>query len=362
MTKKIITFGEIMGRLASPDFLRLRQCHSFDVTYAGAEASVAVSIANFGGDVDYVSALPKHAIADAALDSLRSFGVNTEHVIRSDVGRLGLYFLETGANQRPSRVIYDREYSTISLTSPSAYNWDEIFKDAGWIHLSGITPALSSLAAESTLIAAKQAKSKNIKVSLDLNFRKNLWKWSKSKTSQELAKETMSKILPYIDVLIANEEDCSDVLDIKADNTVVSKGAIDATKYTQVAKSVCSKFNTISTVAITLRESHSATYNSWGAMLYDHKTDRSYFSPLDQDKYSPYEIRSIVDRVGGGDAFAAGLIYAFKSDEYKDNQNILNFAIAASALKHSIKGDFNYSTKQEVEALMKGSSSGRVIR
>ena len=360
--KKIVTFGEIMGRMASPDFLRLRQCNSFDVTYAGAEASVAVSIANFSGDVTYVSALPKHALADAALDSLRSFGVNTDHVIRSDEGRLGLYFLETGANQRPSRVIYDRQYSTISLTEPAAYDWDTIFKDAGWIHLSGITPALSSLAAESTLIAAKQAKSKNINVSLDLNFRKNLWNWSENKTSRELAKETMNKILPYVDVLIANEEDCSDILDIKADNTDVSKGSIDAAKYAEVAKNVSLMFNNISVVAITLRESHSATHNSWGAMLYDYKTDRSYFSPLDDNKYSPYEIRSIVDRVGGGDAFAAGLIYAFQSDEYKDFQDVLNFAIAASALKHSIKGDFNYSTKQEVDALMEGSASGRVIR
>lgn len=360
--KKIVTFGEIMGRMASPDFLRLRQCNSFDVTYAGAEASVAVSIANFSGDVTYISALPKHALADAALDSLRSFGVNTDHVIRSDQGRLGLYFLETGANQRPSRVIYDRQYSTISLTEPTAYDWDTIFKDAGWIHLSGITPALSSLAAESTLVAAKQAKSKNINVSLDLNFRKNLWNWSKNKTSRELAKETMNKILPYVDLLIANEEDCSDILDIKADNTDVSKGSIDAVKYTEVAKNVCLMFNNISFVAITLRESHSATHNSWGAMLYDDINDKSYFSPLDDDKYSPYEIRSIVDRVGGGDAFAAGLIYAYQSDEYNDFQDVLNFAIAASALKHSIKGDFNYSTKQEVEALMNGSASGRVIR
>ena len=248
--KKIVTFGEIMGRMASPDFLRLRQCNSFDVTYAGAEASVAVSIANFSGDVTYVSALPKHALADAALDSLRSFGVNTDHVIRSDEGRLGLYFL-------------DRQYSTISLTEPAAYDWDTIFKDAGWIHLSGITPALSSLAAESTLIAAKQAKSKNINVSLDLNFRKNLWNWSENKTSRELAKETMNKILPYVDVLIANEEDCSDILDIKADNTDVSKGSIDAAKYAEVAKNVSLMFNNISVVAITLRESHSATHNSW---------------------------------------------------------------------------------------------------
>jgi len=361
--KPVVCFGEIMGRLASPANLRLRQTRSLEVTYAGAEASVAASVCNYGGAARYVTALPKHALAEATMDSLRSVGIDTSNVLRTDYGRLGLYFLETGANQRPSNVIYDREDSSISMTPADAYDWPTIFNGAQWLHLSGITPALSQQAAEATLLAAKQAKENQLTVSIDLNFRRKLWRWSSGQSSQELAQTTMRQILPYIDVVIANEEDCSDVLGIQAGDTDVHSGALDVERYPDVARQVVQMFPNVSKVAITLRESLSATHNNWGAMLYDAKREQACFAPLGPDKqYQAYEIRNIVDRVGGGDSFAGGLIFALITPELCEDQTAAAYAVAASCLKHSIKGDFNYSTRAEVEALMGGSASGRVVR
>ncbi len=361
--KTVVTFGEIMGRMASPENLRLRQTRNLEVTYAGAEASVAASICNFGGKARYVTALPKHALAEATMDSVRSVGIDTQYVLRTDKGRLGLYFLETGANQRPSNVIYDRENSAIAITPADQYDWDAIFSDAQWLHLSGITPALSKNAAEATLVAAQNAKKNGALVSIDLNFRGKLWKWDSSKTARELAQETMRKILPYVDVVIANEEDCHDVLGIQAGDTDVHSGSLDTSRYPDVARQVVQQFPNISKVAITLRESYSATHNNWGAMLYNKATDKAFFAPLDADgNYRPYEIKNIVDRVGGGDSFAGGLIFALTTEGLNDPQTAIKYAVAASCLKHSIKGDFNYSTRAEVEALMGGSASGRVVR
>lgn len=359
----VVTFGEIMGRLASPDNLRLRQTRQFEVTYAGAEASVAVSICNFGGNARYVTALPKHALAEATMDSIRAVGIDTQYVLRTDKGRLGLYFLETGANQRPSNVIYDRADSAIAITPASAYDWESIFKGASWLHLSGITPALSKNAAEATLVAAKKAKAAGASVSIDLNFRGKLWNWDNSKTARELAQETMRTILPFVDVIIGNEEDCHDVLGIKAGETDVHSGKLDTSRYPDVARQVVKQFPNVSKVAITLRESLSASHNNWGAMLYEAATNTPSFAPLNAEgNYQSFEIKNIVDRVGGGDSFAGGLIFALTTPELAASNIAVKYAVAASCLKHSIKGDFNFSTRNEVEALMEGSASGRVVR
>ena len=361
--KKVVTFGEIMGRIASPANLRLRQARDFDVTYAGAEASVAASICNYGGRARYVTALPKHALAEAAMDSVRAVGIDTEFVLRTEEGRLGLYFLETGANQRPSNVVYDRAESAISITPASAYEWDNIFKDAQWLHLSGITPALSKNAAEATLVAARKAKEAEASVSIDLNFRGKLWKWDSNYSQRDLAQKTMRGILPFVDVVVGNEEDCHDVLGIQAGDTDVHSGTLDTSRYPDVARQVVQQFPNVSKVAITLRESLSASHNNWGAMLFDAATDTPFYAPLDENgEYSPYQIKNIVDRVGGGDSFAAGLIFASITLELSSPQTALNYAVAASCLKHSIKGDFNYSTRAEVERLMGGNASGRVVR
>ncbi len=363
MNSTVVAFGEIMCRLAAPANLRLRQTRELDVTYAGAEASVAASICNFGGSARYVTALPKHALAEAAMDTIRAVGVDTRYILRTDEGRLGLYFLETGANQRPSNVIYDRADSAVAITSADRYDWGAIFDGSQWLHLSGITPALSKNAAEATLVAAKKAKAAGIQVSIDLNFRGKLWKWSKPKTSRQLAQETMRTILPFVDVVIANEEDCHDVLGIQAGESNVHAGELDTARYPEVARQVVEQFPNVRNVAITLRESISATHNNWAAMLLNAEQNQPFFAPRAANgNYHPYQIKNIVDRVGGGDAFAGGLIFAFTTPVLSEPQTALEYAVAASCLKHSIKGDFNFSTRQEVEALMSGSASGRVVR
>lgn len=346
MKSVVVTFGEIMGRLAAPEHLRLRQARTLDVTYAGAEASVAASICNFGGQARYVTALPKHALADATMDAIRAVGIDASCVLRTDEGRLGMYYLETGANQRPSNVVYDRADSAIAITPADAYDWNSIFDGASWLHLTGITPALSRIAADATLVAAREAKQAGVKVSIDLNFRGKLWKWDSSISPRDLARRTMKGILPLVDVVVGNEEDCHDVLGIRAGETDVHSGSLDTSHYPDVARQVGELFPNVSKVAITLRESLSASHNNWGAMLYDVTAAAAWFSPLDAGgDYRPYQIKNIVDRVGGGDAFAGGLIFALKTDEFSDPQSALDFAVAASCLKHSIKGDFNCSTR-----------------
>jgi 2-dehydro-3-deoxygluconokinase len=359
----IVTFGEIMCRLASPGSLLLRQAHALEVTYAGAEASVAASICNFGGAARYVTALPRHALAEAAMDSLRAVGIDTRYVVRTDDGRLGLYFQETGANHRPSQVLYDRADSAVARTPADRYPWDAIFEGAQWLHISGITPALSELAAGATLEAARRAKGAGLQVSCDLNYRSKLWRWDPARSPRELAAATMRGILPLVDLVIANEEDCADVLGIHAAGSDVQAGTLDAARYPEVARRVVALFPNVGRVAITLRESVSATHNNWGAMLHDAASDGSAFAPLDAEgRYRPYEIRDIVDRVGGGDAFAGGLIFALTTPGLGEPQAAVSYAAAASCLKHSIQGDFNYATRSEVEALMGGSASGRVVR
>jgi 2-dehydro-3-deoxygluconokinase len=362
--KTIVTFGEVMGRFAPAGFLRFRQAlpGPLDLTFGGAEANVAASLALLGAKARFVTALPKHAIAEACVGLLAGLGVDTSKILRTAEGRLGFYFYENGANQRPSTVIYDRSHSSVSLTPANAYNWTGIFEDAGRLHLTGITPALSKIAADAVLHAARAAKQAGLTVSCDLNFRKKLWAWEVGTDSKKLAGRVMREILPFVDLLIANEEDAADVLGIHAENSDVESGHLDVSKYPEVAKQIVANFPNISQVAITLRESLSASHNNWGAMLFDTASGLSHFAPLRDGKYQPYEIKSIVDRVGGGDSFGAGLLFALDTPELSDPATAIHFAVAASCLCHSMSGDINYTSRSEVETLMKGTGSGRVVR
>lgn len=361
---RVVTFGEIMGRMAPRGFLRFRQAlpGALDVTFAGAEASVAASVVYLGGNATFVTALPDHAIADACVANLKAMGVDTRYILRTKYGRLGLYFLETGANQRPSTVIYDREGSSVSQTPSDKYPWREIFAGADWFHVSGITAAISPTASEAALEAAKEARAQGLTVSCDLNFRRKLWNWDSSVSPSELARRTMTKILAYVDVVIGNEEDAGEVLGIHASDTDVHSGKVAQDKYPEVARQIVAQFPHVKRVAITLRESISASHNNWGAMLYDTAEDKASYAPVRGEEYRPYQITNIVDRVGGGDAFAAGLIYALITPDLSEPQTAVAFAVASSCLAHSISGDYNFSSRAEVEALMRGSGSGRVVR
>ena len=360
---RIVTFGEVMGRLTPNGFLRLRQGlpGQLNVTFAGAEANVAGSLAQLGYDALFVTAMPNNDLADACIASLQASGI-ASHVLRTDYGRLGLYFLETGANQRPSRVLYDRDHSSISLTEPEAYDWNGIFRGSNWFHVTGITPALSEVAARATLVAAQTAQAAGLTVSCDLNYRGKLWGWRKSTSRRALASEVMGELLKHVDVLIANEGDCGDVLGIHAAGSDVASGAIDTSRYPDVAAQVSERFPNLNLIATTLRESVSASHNRWGAMLYDAREQKAHFAPQTGGAYQPYEIYNIVDRVGAGDSFAAGLIYALTHPEYKGLSAALEFATAASCLAHSVVSDFNWSTREEIDALVGGSVSGRVER
>lgn len=338
---KVITFGELMLRLAPENYLRFVQSEKYEATFGGAEANVAVSLANYGVDVSFVSKLPSHEIGQSAVNSLRKFGVDTSKVVRGGE-RVGIYYCEKGASQRPSKVIYDRAYSSIAMAKEDDFDWAKIFDGATWFHFTGITPALSDEVAKICMIAVKNAKELGIKVSCDLNFRKKLW-------SKEKAGQVMGELCHYIDYCIANEEDAKDVFGIEAENTDIYSGKLNADGYIEVAKKLTDKFN-FKGVAITLRESLSANDNNWSAMLY---TDgKAYFSK----KYAMH----IVDRVGGGDSFGAGLIYSLINDF--DAQKSIEFAVAASCLKHSIEGDYNMVSVSEVNALANGNASGRVQR
>lgn len=340
---KVVTFGELMLRLAPEGYLRFVQADRFGATYGGGEANVAVSLANYGHDAHFVTKLPVHEIGQAAVNSLRKYGVNTEDIVRGG-DRVGIYFLEKGASQRPSKVIYDRANSAMALAYPADFNWDEILKDVKWFHTTGITPALGDNAAAITLEAVKKCQEKGIPVSIDLNYRNKLWTKAK-------ANEVMSEICKYVNVCIANEEDAKDVFGIEAENTDITSGALNHEGYIDVAKKLKDQFG-FDKVAITLRESINANRNLWSAMLFDGKTETPVFS-------KKYDL-NIVDRVGGGDSFGGGLIHALMSDF--DDQKAIEFAVAASALKHSIEGDYNLVSEDEVLKLAGGDGSGRVQR
>lgn len=344
MANRYVTFGEIMLRLRSTEHYRLFQTPIFEATFGGGEANVAVSLALLGEDVSFITAIPKNAIGEAALMELRKYGVDISKIKMVPDSRLGIYFLETGANQRPSLVVYDRANSAIAEASSEIFDFDSSLKNATWFHITGITPALSQRAATSALSAVKKAKDKGITVSIDLNYRKKLWKYGKT------APEVMCELTQYADVVIANEEDIQKCLGIEASSDVTS-GKLEIDVYKTLAENVKESFPNIKVVAITLRESKGADHNGWSAVL--HGQTGFYHS-------RHYEITDIVDRVGGGDSFAAGLIYALS--HFNDEEKSINFAVAASALKHSVSGDFNLSRLSEIEALLKGDGSGRVLR
>lgn len=338
---RVITFGEIMLRLAPQGYYRFFQNNNFEATFGGGEANVSVSLANYGIETAFVTKLPAHEIGQAVIRDLKSFGVDTSAIVRGGE-RVGIYYLEKGASQRASNVIYDRAHSSIAEASLNDFNWEEILNGADWFHFTGITPAISKNAAAITLEALKAAQKLGVKVSCDLNYRKKLW------TTEE-ARTTMSELAPYINVLVANEEDAEKVFGIHSSATDVSSGTLNHDGYVDVAKQLVDTYG-FETVTITLRESLSASDNNWSALLY--QNDTAYFSKV-------YALR-IVDRVGGGDSFGGGLIYALLNNY--EPQDAINFAVAASTLKHSIEGDFNRVSLDEVLSLMGGDGSGRVQR
>ena len=344
--KKVVTFGEIMLRLATPGYRRFIQSDNLAATFGGGEANVAVSLANYGIPVDFVTRLPRNDIAGWCISELRKHGVGTQHIIRGG-GRVGIYFLETGAVARPSKVVYDRAGSAMAEIAPGMIDWEEVLKDAAWLHWTGITPALSRGAADACLEAIQAANGMGVTVSCDLNHRKNLWKYGKN------ASEIMPALVEGCDVILGNEEDAEKVFGIKPEGFQAEHtgGEVDAAGFGSVCKQLMQRFPRAKKVIITLRGSVNANHNTWGGCLYSDKLYRS----------RRYDITHIVDRVGGGDSFMGGLIYGLLTYP-QDDQQALDFAAAASCLKHTIYGDFNLVTVAEVETLMKGDGSGRVVR
>jgi 2-dehydro-3-deoxygluconokinase len=340
---KVVTFGEVMLRLAPPGYLRILQTNSFEMTFGGAEVNVAVGLAQLGMGATFVTRLPNNDLAQACINQVRGLGVDTTRIVRGGE-RMGVYFVEKGVAQRASTVLYDRAHSAIAEISPAELDWDTIFEGASWFHWTGITPALSDSAAQACLDGAKKAKEKGLRVSCDLNYRKKLW-------TREKAGATMASLLPYVDVCVANEEDAETVFGITAEGADLTGGKIEHDQYTEVAEKLIARFPNLSGVAITLRESFSASRNGWSGMLY--MDGKAHFSRR-------YEIDQIVDRVGGGDSFGAGLIYSLVNG--RSPQEAIEFAAAASCLKHSIQGDFNLLKRSEVETLVGGDASGRVQR
>lgn len=344
MPNLIASFGEVMLRLTPPGFERLLQSPHLTATFGGGEANVAVSLAQLGLRSRFITVLPNaNAVADSFLGELRRFGVDETQIVRG-AGRMGIYFVEAGANQRPSKVLYDRENSAIALAGPGAIDWNTALKDASWFHITGITPAISSPAAELAMESVHAARRMGLQISCDLNFRKNLWKWGKA------AGEVMPELVRLVDVCIANEEDCQKCINVHVDIDVES-GELEREKYQELCERVMATFPNLKMLAITLRESRNASVNGWSACLHDGKEFRLS---------RRYDITHIVDRVGGGDSFAAGLIYGLT--ELKSTQEALEFAVAASCLKHSVPGDFSRFTAEEVKALAQGDGSGRVQR
>lgn len=340
---RFITFGEVMLRLNPEGYLRLVQATKLETSIAGGEANVAVSLSNYGLNTAFVTKLPEHEIGNYVINDLRRYGVDTHFIVRGGK-RLGIFYLEKGASQRPSKVIYDREDSAIATANPAEFDWDTIFDGAEWFHFTGITPAISKNMVDACLIACRKAKEKGVTVSCDLNYRKKLW-------TRDEARQVMVKLMPYVDLCIANEADAEDVFGISAEHTDIDSGKLDYQAYESVARQISHQFGTRK-VAITLRGSISASENTWAGMLYDAESDAACLS-------RSYHIQ-IVDRVGGGDSFGGALIYALAS-QYSD-QKAIDFAVAASCLKHTIEHDFNQVSVEEVLALMNGSGSGRVQR
>lgn len=344
MSIKVVTFGEIMLRLSTPGFTRFVQAQNFDAVYGGGEANVAISLSNYGLDCYFVTRLPNHEIGQSAVNTLRRFGVHTDYIVRAG-DRVGIYFLETGASQRASKVVYDRAHSAISQIEPGEVDWDSVFQDANWFHWTGITPALGEKTKSVLIEACKAAQEAGVWVSCDLNFRKKLW------TTQQ-AQATMKPLMQYVNVCIANEEDADKSLGLKAGDSSVEHGDLDEASYFEVARKLKETYD-FKAVAITLRESFSASRNGWSAMMLD---DQECLEPYRSKRYDV----QLIDRVGGGDSFAGGLIYGLLTK--KDTREALEFAVAASCLKQTIPGDYNLVSSEEVEKLAGGDGSGRVER
>jgi 2-dehydro-3-deoxygluconokinase len=341
---RVVTFGEIMARIATPGFARFQQAMpgSVNVTFAGAEASIAASLAYLGIDAAFVSALPQHAIADACIADLRSLGVETKHILRTLEGRLGIYFLEHGANQRGGNVIYDRDGSSVAITPASAYNWEAIFTGCEWFIISGITPAISRNAAEVALIAVQEAARRQIKVVCDMNYRTKLWRWDSPLSARELATRTMKTLMPFVNVFVGGASDATAMLSVESTGD-----------HRALAVQIVEQFPNLMHVAMTVRDGSSATMQCFGGTLYEAATETLHKAP-------PYPITHVVDRLGAGDAFTAGLVFSFLQNSTAPSA--ISFATAAGCLAHSIEGDYNYSTREEIEALMQGDGGGRVSR
>lgn len=351
---RVVTFGEVMGRLAAPGYKRFQQTMpgTLEITFAGAEASIAASIAHLGGDAAFVTALPDHAIADACVADLKSLGVDTRHILRTAEGRLGLYFLEHGVNQRGGQVIYDREGSSVAVTPPEAYDWDAIFGGAHWFVISGITPAISRNAAAVALHAVREAARRGLSVACDMNYRSKLWRWEPGTPPRELATRTMRELMPHVSLFVGGREDAEEMLGLRG-----QEGALE-----DLAREIVQAYPNLRHVAMTLRETLSASHHRWGGLLFESDSGCVHRAPLQDDTYRPYEITDMVDRLGGGDAFTAGLLFAFCEPSLHAPERVLSFAVAAGCLAHSIEGDYNYVTRDEVEGLMAGDASGRVKR
>ena len=361
----VAAFGEVMLRLCPAGKKRFAQTlpGTLEATFGGGEANVCASIAMLGGRSCYLTALPDNPVARAFAAQLRGMGCDVSRINFANIGRMGVYYAEHGSNMRGSNVVYDRDFSTISLLAPEDYDFGSMLDGVTHLHVTGITPALSANAFASTLEAVRFASGKGITVSVDLNYRKKLWNWEAGTAKNVLAGKCMAEIVKFADIIIGNEEDASDVFGIHASDTAIDAGVLNIAGYKCVAAALAERFPKAKFVAITLRESISADHNNWGGMLYDCAAKEAFFAPLDGDgNYVPYQIKDIVDRFGGGDSFCAGLIYALNSEKYSAPADAIRFAVASSALKHTISGDYNFTTLSEVENLMKGSASGRVQR
>jgi 2-dehydro-3-deoxygluconokinase len=354
---RIVTFGEIMVRVATPSFLRLQQAlpGKVDITFAGAEASIAAGFCFLGGEAAFVTALPNHAVADACIADLRSMGVDTSQIIRTSQGRLGIYYYERGVNQRASQVIYDRDGSSIAIMPTNEYDWEKILSGAEWLVISGITPAISKNAAIVTRDVMQAANDLGVKVACDMNYRSKLWQWAPPLSARELATSTMRELLPMVDLFIGGREDAAEVLGVGSSSS-------EPQELVRISREICSVFRRLKYVAMTRRIGSSANVNSFGGMLYDSQSEQAFFAPRQNHESALYQIGDIVDRLGAGDAFTAGLLFSLTRAETMDLQQVVEFATAAGCLAHSIEGDYNFVSRSEIEAIVAGDQGGRVSR
>lgn len=362
--KTIVCFGEIMARLQPPGHLRFRQVMpgTLELTFAGAEANAAVTIAALGGEARFVTALPRHELAEACLANLRAARVGVEDVVHADTGRFGLYFVEAGANQRGGNVLYDREGSSFCLAGPEAYDWPRILRGASWLHTTGVAAAVSRAAAEATVAAVTAAQAAGVPVSFDINHRRKLWRWDSTYAPDELAQRTLARILPVVDLLTSNPADLAQAAGLEAPPAGRESSEEGRRDLVALARAVTTKFPRLQRIALTLRGGVSATHQRWGALLYTVAEDSASFAPVAGGEFQPYEVARVVDRLGTGDALAGALLFALGTPELAAPEKAIGFAAAASCLAHSIHGDFNYVTRAEVEALQRGGNGGSVSR